>query len=276
MRYLEVGGYYKTPRFPIWVIGSSSHFTVMFGDKAALEESASDALLEKVRRAFKGMDGGAENGFIQVQQLGQFLQAVDLQFSEHQVQTLAASMEVHGAGIILWEQLWKDTSRLLTGASLESVLQGNGNDGNAVSGISNTSQVPTAASFPKKDAPMSDEELARKLQAEWNGEVIDLTGSNDPPTRTATEHMPTASTTGSFSEQYGTEFRLYHYNGLHGGNFKPFLVTRLRADEAIGASVGLGVSSHPSHGNGDLEDVLRTKWPSCKINWLGRSPPSID
>ena len=49
LRYLEVGGFYKTPKFPIWVVASSSHFTTMFGDAACLKESVSDVLLEKVR-----------------------------------------------------------------------------------------------------------------------------------------------------------------------------------------------------------------------------------
>ena len=79
-------------------------------------------------------------------------------------------------------------------------------------------------------------------------------------------------------ETYGDEFQLYHYNGLRGGTMRPFRVTRLSADEAIGASVALGSTQHSSvRYGGDLEDVLRCKWPSCKINWLGeRSPPSID
>ena len=35
LRYCEVGGYYKTPRFPIWVVGSTSHFSVLFGDEVS-------------------------------------------------------------------------------------------------------------------------------------------------------------------------------------------------------------------------------------------------
>ncbi len=33
LRYLEVGGNYKSPVFPIWVVGSTSHFSVLFGDE---------------------------------------------------------------------------------------------------------------------------------------------------------------------------------------------------------------------------------------------------
>jgi hypothetical protein len=35
-------------------------------------------------------------------------------------------------------------------------------------------------------------------------------------------------------------------------------------------------TSHGGSGSGDLEDVVRTKWPSCMINWLGKPPPYID
>lgn len=36
LRYCEVGGFYKSPLFPIWVIGSTSHFSVLFGDEVSL------------------------------------------------------------------------------------------------------------------------------------------------------------------------------------------------------------------------------------------------
>src|SRR5690606_7041766 len=30
VRYLKVGDFLKNPRFPIWVVGSESHYTVLF------------------------------------------------------------------------------------------------------------------------------------------------------------------------------------------------------------------------------------------------------
>eukprot|EP00536_Pseudo-nitzschia_multiseries_P003760 jgi/Psemu1/323174/estExt_fgenesh1_pg.C_590023 len=273
-RFVEVGAFYKTPRFPVWVIGSVSHFTVMFGDGSALTESASDVLLEKVRRAFKRMDGGAEeNGFIKAAQLGEFLKSVDLKrITEHEVQMLAAYMDRFG-GIILWEDLWKRTSRLLTGASIESILDGtdeanndNVNINDAVISSVDANEAPAAAAA--EDTPLSDEELARKLHAEWNADTsLANTTSNSTGTRSRIAQK----------EKFGRTFQLYHYNGLHGGNFKAFRVTRLSADEAIGASISLGGSGHTTHRFGeDLDSVLRTKWPGCKINWLGGSAPSIN
>ena len=430
MRYLEVGGYYKTPRFPIWVVGSTSHFTVMFGDARCLQESQSDVLLEKCRRAFKAIDGGEENGFIPTQALGGFLKSLDLDIADHGVQTLAATLEVHGAGIILWEDLWKHTSRLMTGASLESVLQlsdtqeskddglppllltqfGDGDkkpgaletdaemakrwatemdsismegenatlSSSTATAVSSSILEPTAfASDPgaasagtaaasmEVETPMTDEELARKLQEEWNAEysspgAVSQSGPTSNNSVTAVRGSPTPSnwstlanddmnipsqvtadtslnannsgggssssatgnmtstttgTTGTGNsasnlssissatannssnpgdeggnssagnlkpmehEKFGRTFQLYHYNGLRGGNFKAFRVTRLSPEEAVGASISLmgnQASSAAHNGNGDLEDVVRTKWPSSMINWLGSPPPSID
>ncbi len=300
LRYLEVGTHYKRPRFPIWIIGSSSHFSVLFGDEAAIQESASDVLLEKVRRVFKGVEGGAEeHGFIQTHQLATFLHDVGLhQLSDHQVQTLAASMEAYGAGIILWEELWKKTSRLLTGASLQSVLLSQHDleeEEEDDTSLTTTNTHSIVASLPmtmrttatagaaegiNEDddrngvPPMSDEELARKLQAEWNAEFVDVTGSSSMMTTTSSMMMTTTSQEGTLTssassdpsgQRYGKTFQLYHYNGLRGGNFTPFQVTPLNADDAIGASIPLSTPQQASHHlttgiGGNLEHVLRTKW----------------
>ena len=70
-------------------------------------------------------------------------------------QTLAAYLEVSGAGIILWDDFWKAASRLLTGASLESVLQANtsGTD----SGGGGDSVMATVDNFiPNQSGGLSD------------------------------------------------------------------------------------------------------------------------
>jgi hypothetical protein len=389
MRYCEVGGYYKNPRFPIWVVGSTSHFTVLFGEAAALKESQSDALLEKCRRAFKAVEGGEENGFIAKDSLGKVLETLEIDVGgESVVQTLAAMLEVSGAGIILWDDFWKAASRLLTGASVETVLNGTSDTavskavGNNPQGddtllltqfgesgdqkpaaldqkppakpsgaetdeemarrladewetgasvqrafLPETSPIssPVAAARPPSpmevDHTMSDEEYARKLQEQWNAEASGGGGggssvaavSGTPPPSSNEDHRkfnvinlndddsdyddlpdlvaanpaddyPTHHQRTSPTDfRFGDSIQLYHYNGLRGGTLTPFRVTRLSSEEAVGASIALtqhsagGASTHSSAGgNGDLEDVIRTKYPSSSINWLGRTPPNID
>mmetsp|Transcript_17549 Transcript_17549/g.25978 ORF Transcript_17549/g.25978 Transcript_17549/m.25978 type:complete len:742 (-) Transcript_17549:1370-3595(-) len=347
LRYCEVGGYYKNPRFPIWVVGSTSHFTVLFGDVSCLKESKSDELLERCRRAFKEVDG-AENGFISRIDLPQVYQILELDVGgDHAIQTLAASLEVSGADIILWDDFWKATSRLAMGASLQTVLEQQGDNipsspkliRGTVEGMLNLKETkPASASamiesdeeMAKRlaaewggggeiSAParatspavaMSDEEYARKLQAELDAEgsgaasVVAVSGSpprdddvatqqgtssDDITTETIEEDQkmsPTSNdnTNGTGSnvvaarpadfETFGDSFPLYHYNGLRGGTLTPFRVTRLSAEEAVGSSIALG--GQAAGGGGDLEDVIRTKWPSSMMNWLGKSPPYID
>jgi hypothetical protein len=337
LRYCEVGGYYKNPQFPIWVVGSTSHFTVMFGDASCLKESKSDELLEKCRRAFKEVDG-VENGFISRIDLPKVYEILQLDVGgEHALQTLAATLEVNGADIILWDDFWKATSRLMMGTSLETVLQDESDEPPPLlritqhgertqsSSVEPESKSSTAGETdeemarrlaaewgvnvenPRPPGPaMTDEEYARKLQAEWDAEVsatasvVAVSGSPPPPlddtdshqavaddlttTTMEDEKMSSSSLTESNTnkvadfEKFGDTFSLYHYNGLRGGTLTPFRVTRLTAEEAVGASIALGAGGGcgAAAGGGDLEDVVRTKWPSCMVNWLGKSPPYID
>lgn len=364
MRYCEVGSYYKSPKFPVWVVGSTGHFTVLFGDADALRESQSDVLLERGRRAFKSNEECDENGFIQTSQLGRVLEALELNIgSETRVQTLAATLEVSGAGIILWEDFWKATSRLLTGATLEMILQGGectaidltsevdeprplmgmellrhgllpGNDDQKLTSRSNETDEEMARRLASEwelqsqshnttdgmlvlshaagvasplraessGQQLSDEELARQLQAEWDVEVpaagascsIDAVNGSPTPVLSEPDELawdaaeesdskpsakPTYSQNGRDThldlEHYGDSLPLCHYNGLQGGNLITFRVTKLSAVEAVGASTSLN-GGRKSSGSGDLEDVVRTKWPSCIVDWLGNKPPFID
>ncbi|KAL3780725.1 hypothetical protein HJC23_001007 [Cyclotella cryptica] len=408
LRYCEVGGYFKSPIFPIWVIGSTSHFSVLFGDEACLRESQSDLLLERCRRAFKKVEGGGESGFISADKLGEVVDELELRGKlggDHGVHTLQAFLEIAGAGIILWEDAWKSLSRLLTGSTLESIIDSS--DGHqGVPANRQEAATSTASSTLQSDEELakklaeewgtsitndevdqganSDEAYARALQAQWDAEVsnasdnanaddmtsqvattdgqegsglfgLDLSDDDSPepefrfpglfsssgnetpiarpptPLLKTLDAMPTFSTlvdqnnqqkvqfktdvdidtdmkdvvkntnaptqqvsqsislhvsngqlnisgrpTEKFEfENYGSNFPLYHYNGLRGGTLTPFSVTRLDASEAVGSSIGLsGGASH--HGSDDLEAVVRTKWPSCTFNFFGKNAPYID
>jgi hypothetical protein len=364
----------------------------LFGEPTCLEESKSDVLLEKCRRAFKSIQGAEENGYIPTTSLKDVLDRLELHVGDDALYpVLCAMVEIDGAGIIVWDEFWKIASRLLTGATMESVLQReeSAEDSNndsmpplllangeldidqdkkpaakqadvpdkkppgrvtfqepafaagmaAASGRmgesdeemarrlaeewgANEINSPPAAVAPaaaaaaarpsspmEMDASMSaDEELARKLQAEvWdesgdaqvsgtasvdavtdsppppllegelNGELI-VIDEADEKVKVQDSKMPAVTRKLEF-ETFGNSFALYHYNGLRGGSLTPFRVTRLTAEEAVGASVPLtnsGGKGPAGVASGDLEDVLRTKWPSCSIDWLGKTSPSID
>lgn len=355
LRYCTVGSYYKTPKFPIWVIGSTSHFTVLFGDECCLKESKSDLLLETCRRAFQKVDGGLENGFITVDKLGLVLGELDLKSGDDAwLSTLQAYLEVAGAGIILWDDFWRACSRLMTGASLEMIMQDNKNNADIGppllitpfgeepmtsvrdsthqsdeeyarklaeewGSLPNQREIPTEIIHSVK----SDEDCARELQAMWDAELTaagqQSTGESDTLSNVATtddivtldsddENFAlisnihnegktekgtdaTSSTVAKDTsnkekpwenelefEMHWQSFSLCHYNGLHNGTLTQFKLTRLSPIEAVGASISLSSKGGNGHRTGgyDLEDVVRTKWPSCQLNWFGKRPPSID
>jgi hypothetical protein len=378
LRYCEVGSYYKSPIFPVWIVASTNHFSVVFGDSKCLRESKSDLLLERCRRAFKKVEDG-ESGFIMKDSLGKVVEELDLMtmLGDNGVQTLAAYVEVPGGGgIILWDDFWKACSRLMTGSSLQAIMHDNDDDEVKIIGTINRQATPPPSTMS------SDEELARKLAAEWGSmpeddsmpdleplpaiatpaqskpltlcppdvdpdvfnslplemqqEIImerERNMDEDTDTQLATAddagtlsvsfgpaQKPSSRSTDSeddslFSdakkpaasitkpvlnrgpakepvlllkdsatqtqpqqpdfEKHGHTFPLYHYNGLRGGCLTPFRVTRLSAEEAVGASIALSSKGGGDSG-GDLQDVIRTKWPSCMFNWLGKQAPYID
>jgi hypothetical protein len=131
----------------------------------------------------------------------------------------------------------------------------------------------------------TDEEIARELQSQYDQEM-NISGNitNEPPESSLIHQSPNSPTSVD-------SFRLYYYNGLRGGNLSSFLVTQVDAHQAIGESVAL-VSSNSSlstsfgHGHSQniststassiLESVIKTRWPNCKIDWCGKSPPNVD
>ena len=189
-----------------------------------------------------------------------------------------------GTNLILWDEFWKTCSRLLTGASLESVLH-------VPPTNINQSSSSTTATQPK-----SDEEYARELQAQFDAEMgvtnnstvtsnTTVTSSSTfeqdnntttaIPNTTSKSEQETNSTNNNSSSMFGSTFTLYHYNALQGGTLSTLQVTRLSAEEVVGMSSSS--SSSQQHAiKGDLEDIIHTKWPYCQISWGNGQPPSID
>ena len=116
LRYCQAGDFYKVPTYPIWVVGSTSHFTVLFAlDRRVNEETESEKLLSLARRAFKSADP-EENGFIDAGKLKEVLEV--LQYGEVvdndiELARLRGHLQIDG-GIILWSSFWENVSRLIS------------------------------------------------------------------------------------------------------------------------------------------------------------------
>jgi hypothetical protein len=124
LRLCEVGSFYKVPKFPVWVVGSSSHFTVLFSfDSTVNEESTSEKMLSFAQRVFKSADVN-ECGYIPSSLLKQVL--IDLNLNkitdnEIDLARLRGHLQIDGE-IILWSNFWENVSKLMTGNSLDSII----------------------------------------------------------------------------------------------------------------------------------------------------------
>ena len=80
------------------------------------------------------------------------------------------------------------------------------------------------------------------------------------------------------------QFEVFHYNGLEGGgagSTRRACVTKgaisKPVENAIGTFAPLELPSQPNMGGvAAVDEVLRTKWASARVDWHDSAPPSID
>ncbi|XP_040824258.1 ubiquitin carboxyl-terminal hydrolase MINDY-3 isoform X3 [Ochotona curzoniae] len=98
LRYCKVGSYLKSPKFPIWIVGSETHLTVFFAKDMALV--APEAPSEQARRVFQTYDP-EENGFIPDSLLEDVMKALDLVSDPEYINLMKNKLDPEGLGIIL-------------------------------------------------------------------------------------------------------------------------------------------------------------------------------
>uniref|UniRef100_A0A668ARV1 Ubiquitin carboxyl-terminal hydrolase MINDY n=1 Tax=Myripristis murdjan TaxID=586833 RepID=A0A668ARV1_9TELE len=75
LRYCKVGAFLKSPKFPIWILGSETHLSVFFAKEMSLVGPESPS--EQARRVFQSFDP-EDNGFIPESLLEDVMKALDL------------------------------------------------------------------------------------------------------------------------------------------------------------------------------------------------------
>lgn len=101
LRYLEVGENLKSPRNPIWLLGSETHITLIFSKDKRLVKPASPR--EKAILAFKELD--KENcGFLPTSSLKTLLTSLDLFSEDEYVDIMKEKVDPDNSGIILKSQ----------------------------------------------------------------------------------------------------------------------------------------------------------------------------
>eukprot|EP00058_Branchiostoma_floridae_P023329 XP_002608819.1 hypothetical protein BRAFLDRAFT_125611 [Branchiostoma floridae] len=105
LRYCEVGSYLKNPEFPIWILGSETHLTVLFSKEMTLV--APESRDAEARRIFKSFDPEG-NGFISTILLGDVLRQLDLCAEEEYVDIMQKKLDSEQLGIIVLEQFMQE------------------------------------------------------------------------------------------------------------------------------------------------------------------------
>ncbi|XP_064140958.1 ubiquitin carboxyl-terminal hydrolase MINDY-3 isoform X2 [Loxodonta africana] len=93
-----VGSYLKSPKYPIWIVGSETHLTVFFAKDMALV--APEAPSEQARRVFQTYDP-EDNGFIPDSLLEDVMKALDLVSDPEYINLMKNKLDPEGLGIIL-------------------------------------------------------------------------------------------------------------------------------------------------------------------------------
>lgn len=199
----KVGQYLKCPKWPIWVVGSESHYTVLFAlNPNVQEENELEERESKIRRAFDAQDQSGGGGFISVEGFQQVLRDTDINFPSDKLEDLC------NAGIIVWSEFWQALLQLdkraggmkdptgLMGKKQFTIFHFNGIaksvlNGNASAGGSCPIQRPRLCKLNVTVPPRwtQDEYLADVVSASTSSSKDDSILSLAPPGQT-NQHAP--------------------------------------------------------------------------------------
>ncbi|KAG8389811.1 hypothetical protein BUALT_Bualt01G0017300 [Buddleja alternifolia] len=102
LNFCKVGQYLKCPKWPIWVVGSESHYTVLFAlDTKVQEENELENRESQIRRAFDAEDQSGGGGFISVEGFHKVVKETGINFPPEKVERLC------GTGFIVWSEFWQ-------------------------------------------------------------------------------------------------------------------------------------------------------------------------
>lgn len=122
LNFCKVGQYLKCPRWPIWVVGSESHYTVLFAlDTKVQEENELESRESQIRRAFDARDQSGGGGFISAEDFDRVLKETNISLPSDKAAHLSST------GYIVWSEFWQvllDLDRSLGGMKDSTGLMG--------------------------------------------------------------------------------------------------------------------------------------------------------
>lgn len=98
----HVGRNLKCPKWPIWVIGSDSHYSILFAlDTSVQDETDIEDQETRIRQAFDAQDQSGGGGFISPEALQQILVDLNIEMPSEMLNNLCSS------DIVIWNELWQ-------------------------------------------------------------------------------------------------------------------------------------------------------------------------
>ncbi|KAG0572504.1 hypothetical protein KC19_VG100600 [Ceratodon purpureus] len=98
----HVGRNLKCPKWPIWVIGSDSHYSILFAlDTSVQDETQIEDHESRIRQAFDAQDQSGGGGFISPEALQQILFDLKIDMPQDMLNNLCSS------DIVIWNELWQ-------------------------------------------------------------------------------------------------------------------------------------------------------------------------
>ncbi|KAI3993190.1 hypothetical protein MKX01_009933 [Papaver californicum] len=102
LNFCKVGQNLKSPKYPIWVIGSESHYTVLFALEASVQdENEQEERESQIRKAFDTQDQSGGGGFISEEGLHQVLRQMNITLPQEKLNHLCCM------GFIVWSEFWQ-------------------------------------------------------------------------------------------------------------------------------------------------------------------------
>lgn len=248
LRYSVVGEHLKSPKFPIWVVGSANHYTVIFSlDRRVGALSAAQKKNRLARSAFDELDP-ENNGFVPVAQLDVLLRRLNASIppgnSRDDVQR---RLDPDGLGLLLYERVltvldqWEKQKAHMAAAA-----------------------VPNNGPFSCQACTFYNDVAT--------AQSCEICGTPRPP---AAAVSAAASASSRAADESIVNFTLYHFNGIEIPN--PADPARPKsACECVRVNVSVVEGGLPPQIQGDaiseqqgLKEILLTRWPSCILEVEG-------
>ena len=285
LRYCTVGEYYKTPKYPVWLVASESHFSVLFSSERKLVLDSPEEMAAKIlKRSFAKQDAGG-GGFVPVHSLELVLQDLKLieavipSSTTGAIERLRCFLDSQSMGIILWQDFLTTMTPVITGAcqivdwekstsahSTNASSSAAMTEGREVHGQGGKGWACAACTFVNDsskdtcDVCLSSRPKAERLPTVPSTAAVQGDSKRQRVKDSSDGHASTEEA------DFASGFELFHYNGLEGvvnGKPRGAMLTKCHAFkrvDIVGVARGL-------QGFG-INNVIQTKWPGCEIEWV--------